>query len=162
MNPALRTFLADGRKRKPYRHDMIAEKEESPLEPAGIGQSDRHVPPKDWKEALAALVSSRLEMILIEAKSASSAAAGRFILLAMGLFALLSAWVLAIAAAIAAIAARTTWEWFHVAFAFAAAHFLIGAVLLLIIIRSGKKASFPVTRAEFEKDREWLNRLKSK
>lgn len=134
---------------------MTLEKEESPLRPESPGL------PKDWKEALGSLVSSRLEMISIEAKSASSAAAGKIALLSVGLFAFVSAWVLTLAAAIAAIAAGSSWEWFHVAFAFAGAHFLIG-VILLLILKSGKKTSFPVTRAEFQKDREWLNRLKEK
>ena len=117
--------------------------------------------PEDWKEALGTLVSSRLEMIRIEAKTASSDAARKFAFLAAGLFALLSAWVLLVSAAIAAIAANSAWQWFHVAFAFAGAHLLIGAMLLLSL-KSGKKVGFPVTRAEFQKDREWLNRLKSK
>jgi uncharacterized membrane protein YphA (DoxX/SURF4 family) len=137
---------------------MIVKKEELPLNPERSGQSEERDLPKGWKAGLAALTSARLEMIRIEAKSASSAAIGRFALLLLGLFGLLSAWVLALAATIGAIAASTVWEWYHVAFASAGAHFLIG-VILLLILKSGKKVSFPVTRAEFQKDREWLNRL---
>ena len=140
---------------------MTVQEEQSPFEPAVAGQPERHDPPDGWKEALATLVSSRLEIIRIEAKSASSAAIGKIVLLAVAVFALLSAWVLALAAAVAAIAASSSWEWFHVAFAFAGGHFVV-AVVLLLLARSGRKVDFPVTRAEFEKDREWLNRLKSK
>lgn len=137
---------------------MIADKELSPSDSVASGARGL---PEDWKEALGMLVSSRLEMIRIEAKAASSDAARNVAFLAAGLFALLSAWVLVVSAAIAAIAANTSWEWFHVAFAFAGAHLIIG-VILLLLLKSGKKVGFPVTRAEFQKDREWLNRLKSK
>ncbi|QTN33458.1 phage holin family protein [Akkermansiaceae bacterium] len=141
---------------------MSAEMGESPAGREGdIAHSAPHGTdaPKDWKAAIATLVSARLEIMRIEAKAASSAFAANIALLVAGLFALLSAWVLAIAATIGAIAAATSWEWYHVAFASAAAHLLIGA-LLLIILKSAKKTGFPVTRAEFEKDREWLEGLK--
>lgn len=110
-------------------------------------------------EALLTLAFSRMEIVRIEAKSASSAAFGRFALLIVGMFALFSAWALALAASIGVIAASSTWEWYHVAFASAGAHLLIGVVFLLIL-KARKTESFPVTRAEFQKDREWLNRLK--
>lgn len=115
--------------------------------------------PRNWREALVGLVFARFGIIRIEAKSAFSAATTGFFILVFGLFALFSAWVLALAAAIAAIAASTSWEWYHVAFAAAGIHLLAGIVLFLIL-KSRKIDSFPVTLAEFEKDREWLNRLK--
>jgi len=143
---------------------MSVEKGGSPLKrDAGIAFPDPGGDglPKDWKSALATLVSARLDMIRIEAKSASSAAAGRLALLLVALFGLFSAWVLALAASVGAIAASTSWEWYHVAFASAGAHLIIG-VILLLVLKSGKKAGFPVTRAEFEKDREWLERQKNR
>jgi uncharacterized membrane protein YqjE len=118
--------------------------------------------PKGWKAAFATLVSARLEMIRIEAKSASAAAVGRIALLLIMLFGLFFAWVLALVAAIGAIAASTPWVWYQVAAAAAGLHLLLAAFALLIIRASKKKTSFPVTRAEFEKDREWLNRLKNR
>ncbi len=115
--------------------------------------------PDGWIAAIATLLTSRLEMIRIEAKSASAIASGRIALLLVALFGFFSAWTLALVASIGAIAAATSWKWYHIAFASAAAHLLIG-VILLLILKSAKKVSFPVTRAEFEKDREWLERLK--
>jgi len=147
----------DETRHKPDCPEMSTDKGEPHLDRDAAGESDL---PKNWKEALAALVLSRVEMIRIEAKAASAGAVGRITLLIVGLFGFLSAWVLALAASIGAIAAATSWEWYHVAFASAGAHFLIGAILLFIL-KSWKKETFPVTRAEFEKDREWLNRLKN-
>ena len=118
--------------------------------------------PKGWKSALATLVSARLEMIRIEAKSASAAAVGRIALLLVMLFGLFFAWALGLAAAIGSIAASTSWAWYQVAAAAAGLHLLLAVFAVLIIRASKKKASFPVTRAEFEKDREWLNRLKNR
>ncbi len=119
--------------------------------------------PQDWKTALVALLSARLEMFSIEAKHASSAAAGKFALLAAGLFGMLSAWILTLAASIGAISAATGWQWYHIAFISAGVHLLIGGALLaMLMVKSGKHASFPVTRAEFRKDREWLNRLQKR
>lgn len=127
--------------------------------PGNPGHPDDTGAPKDWKAALAALVSARLEIIRIEAKPASSAAAVRVALFSVGLFGLFTAWVLALVASIGSIAAATSWQWYHVAFAAAGVHLLIG-LLILPALKSRKRVSFPVTRAEFEKDREWLNRLK--
>lgn len=116
---------------------------------------------KGWLAALATLLSARLEMICIEGKSASSLAASKLAVLVVALFGLLSAWVLALAAAIGAIAASTSWKWYDITFLFAGVHVMIG-VILLLAMKSGKKISFPVTRAEFDKDREWLERLKNR
>lgn len=144
---------------------MSTEKGEPPLDREGAtaipAPGDAGLP-KDWKSALANLVSARLEIIRIEAKSASAAAVGSIALLVVMLFGLLFAWALGLAAAIGAIAASGSWEWYLVAAVAAGAHLLL-AVIALLIIRAGKrKASFPVTRAEFEKDREWLNRLNNR
>lgn len=115
--------------------------------------------PKNWHQALASLLLSRTKIIRIEAQSAFADAAGRLVLLLVGVFGIFCAWLLALAASIGAIAAASSWEWYHIAFVSAGAHFLIG-VILLLIMKSRKQSSFPVTRAEFEKDRKWLSRLK--
>jgi len=141
---------------------MSVEKGELPSVAVGAGHSEALADtelPEDWKAALASLASARLEMIRIEAKPASAAAACRIGLLLGGFFGFLCAWVLVLIASVGAIAASTSWEWYHVAYALAGAHFLIGLILMLIM-KAGKKVCFPVTRAEFRKDREWLNRLK--
>lgn len=130
--------------------------------PENFGEDSVHAErgePRDWKDALLTLAFSRMEIVCIEAKSASSVAFGKFALLTVGVFALFSAWALALVASIGLIAASSTWEWYHVAFASAGAHLLIGGVFLLIL-KAKKTESFPVTRSEFQKDREWLSRLK--
>lgn len=141
---------------------MSIETGDTPLarDTAGTTQDPGHDGlPRNWKEALLGLIYARFGIIRIEAQSALSAATTGFFILVVGLFAVFSAWVLALAAAIGAIAASTSWEWYHVAFAAAGIHLLIG-VALFLTMKSRKHDAFPVTRAEFEKDREWLNRLK--
>jgi uncharacterized membrane protein YqjE len=137
----------------------IGKREHSPDE-SGVSPSvSVGETPRDWVEALLTLAFSRAEIIRIEAKAASRGAMNRLALLLVGIFALFAAWALALAASIGAIAASSSWEWYHVAFASAGAHVFIGAIFLLVL-RARNSESFPVTRAEFQKDREWLNRNK--
>lgn len=117
--------------------------------------------PQDWKEALLALVTSRVAIVSLEAKEAATSALGRLVPLLIGTVCLVGFWALLVAGAVGGIAAATDWKWYHVAFAAAGVHFLIAAIALLIA-KAKRSAPFPVTRAEFEKDREWLNQLNKK
>jgi uncharacterized membrane protein YqjE len=117
--------------------------------------------PTNWGEALAGLVASRVAIISMEAKDATASALGRLVPLVVGIVCLVGVWVLAMAGAVGAIAAATEWEWYHVAFAAAGIHLLI-ALIVLLAAKAERPAPFPVTRAEFEKDREWLNQLKNR
>ena len=117
--------------------------------------------PGNWKEALAGLVASRAAIVSLEAKDAAASALGRLIPLLVGLVCIFGVWALAMAGAVGGIAAATEWEWYHVAFAAAGIHLLI-ALIAIMIAKAKRPAPFPVTRAEFEKDREWLNQLKNR
>lgn len=125
----------------------------------GLPETDKSRLPENWREALVGLITSRVGIIRIESKSAFSAAAVGFVILVVSFFAVFSAWALVLTATIGAIAASSSWEWYHVAFAAAGIHLLVG-IVLFVILKSRKHNYFSVTRAEFEKDREWLNRLK--
>lgn len=116
--------------------------------------------PENWKGALVGLVASRVEILSVEAKEAIGSAGGKIALLLTGFFFLLTAWVLLLAGAVGGIASATDWKWYHVAFAAAGIHFLL-ALIAVLVAKSRKSDSFAVTRAEFEKDREWLNQLKN-
>ena len=70
------------------------------------------------------------------------------------------AWALLLAGGIAALAAATRWPWHWFALAAAAAHALAAAIGFYLA-RSAARPAFPITRAEFHKDREWLDTLKS-
>jgi uncharacterized membrane protein YqjE len=118
-------------------------------------------PPQNGINAVLGLVESRAAIVSIEAKQALGAALARGALLFAALLGVTSAWALALVGAIGAIASATSWKWFHVAFAAAGIHLLL-ALAALLIAKSRKSESFSVTRAEFEKDREWLTQLKNR
>lgn len=115
----------------------------------------------NWLEAILGLVESRAAIISIEAKDAINSALAKSIPLAVCLFCLFAAWALTVAAAIGCLAAATGWRWHQITFAMAGLHVII-ALLALRIAKKGKPAPFPVTRSEFEKDREWLIQLKNR
>lgn len=118
--------------------------------------------PKGWKEALPCLIASRLEIIRIEAQDVFRGMARSLILLGVAVFCMISAWLLLIGGVVGLLSEATGWTWYHAAFMVAGAHLIIAILIFLIINRSSKSAeSFPITRVEFEKDREWLNQLKN-
>ena len=115
----------------------------------------------NWVEAIFGLVESRASIISIESKDALNSALAKLIPLAVCLFCVFAAWVLALAAAIGCLAATTDWSWYQITFALAGLHLVI-ALLALLIAKKSKPAPFPVTRSEFKKDREWLIQLKNR
>jgi threonine/homoserine/homoserine lactone efflux protein len=112
------------------------------------------VPPENWREALMALIASRVALIRLEARQSAKSGASRAIRMAAAAFCLLFAWMLLLAGGIAALAACTDWPWHWVALATAALHLLLAG--LLIITCKAAPPAFPATRAEFQKDREWI------
>jgi uncharacterized membrane protein YqjE len=116
--------------------------------------------PQNWKEAIPCLISSRIAIIRTESKDVVGGLISKIVLLGIAAFCLLLVWLLLITGAIGAIAAASTWEWFHVAFAAAGAHALIALIAFLIARSRTPTIRFPITRDEFKKDREWLNQLK--
>ncbi len=144
---------------------MIAENEIPPgaLPPGGNTDTDPSAEklPESWKDSLACLVSSRIAIIQAESKDAAAIGAKKA---ALGITAALCAlftWILLLAGAVGAISSAGSWEWFHVAFAAAGIHFLIGFIAVMIAKAKGAP-QFPITRAEFEKDRKWLDQLNKK
>jgi len=127
------------------------------LEP---GNSERKLP-ESWTDALACLVSSRISIIQAESKDAAATGARKAVLVVVAALCVLFTWILVLAGAVGAISSATAWTWYHVAFAAAGLHLLI-AVIAVLIVKSKSAPPFPITRAEFEKDREWLNRLNKK
>jgi len=118
-------------------------------------------PPQNGINAVLGLLESRAAIISIEAKQALGTSLAKIALLLVALLGVIGAWALAMVGAIGGIASATDWKWYHVAFAAAGAHLLL-ALFALLIAKSRKSDPFPVTRAEFEKDREWLTQLKKR
>ncbi len=122
-----------------------------PFPEAGHGGSF----PRNWREAVMGLLASRLTLIQLESKDAARDGAIRAILLVLALGGLFFGWILLLAGAIAWIAAAAGWAWYWVALGTALLHFIVAAVLGFLAKTLGKPA-FPHTRAEFQKDREWI------
>ena len=142
---------------------MNADSGKSPLNPPEAGElpfSGENKIPSNWIEAALCLVSSRIGIIQAEAKEMIGAALGKAVCLVIAAFCLVITWILVVVGAIGVITAASDWPWYHTAFAAAVAHALVAAIMFLIS-RSKSAQQFSVTRAEFEKDRQWLNQLKN-
>jgi len=113
-----------------------------------------------WSEALGVLLRSRLALIQLEASSAARQAGQLAARIAAAAIALVAAWALLVAGCIGALAAATSWPWYWLALAAAGAHAL-AAGLCLLLVKAVTTPAFPVTYAEFLKDREWLATLKT-
>jgi hypothetical protein len=116
--------------------------------------------PGNWLEALMSLIESRFALIQLEARQSARSNASRAIRIIAAAFCLVFTWALLLIGGISAIAESSDWAWHWVALIAAAAH-LLAAVLLVISCKAASPA-FPVTRAEFQKDREWIENFQKK
>lgn len=117
-------------------------------------------PPPTWREALSALIGARIALLEFESKVVARQAGKCAAKLLGATIAAIFAWALGLAGAIAACAAATAWPWYWIALAAALLH-AIAAVICLQLARASTPSPFPITRAEFQKDREWLVTLKT-
>ena len=115
-------------------------------------------PPTNWRKALMALIASRVDLIELEAKDLGKAAVRRGILFGAAFLCILSTWALVLVGGIALIADVANCPWSWVALSAAALHLLIAFILVRMAKPSGGR-TFPVTRSEFKKDREWIENL---
>jgi len=119
---------------------------------------DRHFQtrsPANWREALLALISSRVALIEWESKEAAKNAARRATLLGALVFCVWFMWALLLAGGIAGLAQLSGWPWYWIAIAAGLIH-MGAAILLARAAKAPPPPAFPVTRAEFQKDREWI------
>jgi uncharacterized membrane protein YqjE len=128
--------------------------------PPSTGSGDEHPRgespyPSNWREALLSLIASRVELIQLESKEAATHGARRAALMIAAVICVFFTWSLLLAGGIAAISRSTGWPWYWTAMAAAAVHLLL-AVILARSAKSTESPSFPYTRAEFKKDREWI------
>ncbi|MCX6874996.1 MAG: phage holin family protein [Verrucomicrobia bacterium] len=122
---------------------------------------DRRVPVSaHWSEALGDLLGARLALFQLEATTAARQAARGVASLAVAALATIFGWALVLAGGIAALAVATAWPWYWIALVTASLHALVAAVCLLFA-KATTAPAFPITRAEFLKDREWLESLKT-
>ena len=120
--------------------------------------SQRGGVPANWSEAVLTLVATRLALIELELKQAAASGARRASGWVAAVACLFFTWLLLLAGGIALIAEATDWPWSLVALAGAALH-LVAAIGFAWSARTPAAPAFPVTRAEFHKDREWIETL---
>ncbi len=111
--------------------------------------------PSNWKEAIGGLIASRFGIFQIEGKEAAGSYAKRLICLVGVAICAFFAWCLLLAGVIALIADNTGWSWYWLAIGAALLHLLV-AIVCAVIAKGAEGNFFQVTRAELEKDIEWL------
>jgi MFS family permease len=122
-------------------------------------QDDR---PENWREALMSLIASRIALIQLEARDAARQRARRVIGMIVAVICLFFTWALLLAGGIAAISSATGCPWHWLAIGAAALHLLLAMLLLKAGPADPATPAFPLTRAEFQKDREWIENFQKK
>ncbi len=101
------------------------------------------------------LLASRFTLIELESKDAAKEGARRAGLIAAACGCAVFAWALLLAGGIPLIAGLCGCSWSLVALGAAILHLVTGFILISLA-KPSAGPSFPVTRAEFQKDREWI------
>lgn len=126
-------------------------------QPTPEGRDSSHGP-STWIEAMLAIVSSRAELIRLEATDAARRSSNKAARIIAAILCITFGWSLLLVGSIGALSELAGWPWFWSALAIGAMHIIIAAILL----RKPSNACtplFPVTRAEFKRDREWIENL---
>ena len=102
-----------------------------------------------------ALIASRIALIELESKDAVRQGARSAIMLVAAVICVVFGWALLLAGGVSLIAALADWPWYWVALGVAALHLLLG-FMLVKMAKPNASTAFPVTRSEFNKDRQWI------
>lgn len=116
--------------------------------------------PSEWKAALADFAASRVALIRLESREAAQVAARKTSQAICATSLAVIAWSCLIAGAIGALHHFTQISWWLAALAFGVLHAL-AALIFLNKLKQKSAPLFPVTKAEFEKDRLWMQSLKT-
>jgi uncharacterized membrane protein YqjE len=146
-------------------HFMIEHSEAAPSDKAQVNTTTvadgTDTARGNWVEAIFGLIESRSAIISLEAKDALGNTLAKLVPFVVCVFCVFATWALVVVATIGGLASATLWKWHQITFAMAALHLII-ALIARFIAKKQKPAPFPVTRSEFEKDREWLIHLKNR
>lgn len=112
-------------------------------------------PPNNWRTALTSLISARADLVQYESKQAAVTYGKSlaWILAACGCLAI--GWALILTGGISLLSESQGWPWNRIAIGAALLHLLF-AIVLLRLAKPGSGSPFPITRAEFKKDRAWI------
>jgi threonine/homoserine/homoserine lactone efflux protein len=109
-----------------------------------------------------ALIASRIALIQLEARETARQRMRRVVCVIAAAMCLFFTWALLIAGGVAAISSATGWPWHWLAIGAAALHLLLALLLLKGGCAKPAAPTFPLTRAEFQKDREWIENFQKK
>ena len=122
--------------------------------------TDTHAASSSWRESAVEFVSARMELLSLEARDAGVAAARKGALAVLIAGCAMIAWMALVAGIIGWIAAAGA-AWHFVAIGAAIFHLLVAGIAAALL-RRPSAASFPLTKSELIKDREWLLNLKDR
>ena len=129
----------------------------------GTADAGRHEPrPANWREALMSLIASRIALIQLEARETARQRARRVVGVLVAAICLFFTWALLLAGGIAAVSSATGCPWHWLTIGAAALHLLLALLLLAGGSAKPSAPAFPLTRAEFQKDREWIENFQKK
>ena len=137
---------------------MSSESDIHPTPPHGESKATRRQAPPSptgWRKAIMTLVASRLALIEIESKEFANETIRRTSLILVASCLIFFAWALFLVSSIAWITELTELPWSQITLYMAMAH-LLGALFFSRMASSSRAPSFSATRAEFKKDREWI------
>lgn len=117
--------------------------------------------PTNWKEALVTLLSTRGRIFKYEMGRVAEAGIRKIVFSVVAVVAMFFAWLFLMIGAIGLLTLVPELVWWHGALIVGGLHLLV-ALILFLLVKNGSMPGFPLTRAEFEKDREWLNQEKAK
>jgi len=113
-----------------------------------------------WQSALAEFVSTRVELIRLESQEAAKVAKKRTSLTITLAIIASTAWLSFIAGIIGLTSQYSSITWWMAALAAAALHAIIAGILISKL-KQPTPPLFTVTRSEFQKDRLWMQHLKT-
>jgi uncharacterized membrane protein YqjE len=113
-----------------------------------------------WQSALAEFVSTRVELIRLESQEAAKVAKKRTSLTITLAIIASTAWLSFIAGIIGLTDQYSSITWWMAALAAAALHAIIAGILISKL-KQPTPPLFTVTRSEFQKDRLWMQHLKT-
>lgn len=102
-----------------------------------------------------ALIASRIALIELESKEAVKQSARSAVMIVTAVLCGIFAWALLLAGGVSLIAVTADWPWYLVALGVAGLHLLV-ALILVKLAKPAAITAFPVTRSEFNKDRQWI------
>lgn len=112
-------------------------------------------PPANTLTAILDLIASRVALVRLESKEVVGHGVRSLLLyIAAGICAVF-AWALLVAGLVTWISEAAGWPWHWVALGAAACH-AIAAWILMVFAKPATIDTFPLTRSEFQKDRQWL------